>query len=775
MATDNRKASPKKTVTPTPKNPRNVRWELACLEKFPPIVEGSIAYKVLTSGAAHMEFKIKTDLLMRKDSDLISDVEKISFVFESEDNIGKSAPTVYALRPDFPRHLSHLNPGLITSRPSLCLARSGLQSIYDTSGINGCLERLLDWLNDAKTGSFYEHGWEPVPGIKVEKCVLGYINPVALQEHASRNPDSNYAFGIAALEFTGQGTDNLFIQAATPLIDRSISEQNIIATNMMASNNADGIPFHTAVPHIFVWPPRTQVEEDTHFGRWQNMSDLIAGLRATGLYDLVDDAFLRLGQAALYGANSDADKRGNRAKLLTIGLWRPAPIDSTIVGLSLDSDARHLELRTFYLERPLHDDALSLDTNVRHFYGQVTTIPETLAAVSGETALVNSAILGVGALGSSFVDYAVRGGTDALTVIDEDIILSHNIARHRALKTSVRHAKVKVAKALAENRAQDVNVSPFKENFATLSDADIAERFKDCCQVIDTTANPLVRRRLAKLSEPKLPILRSEIYHKGMLGVSMLTIIGNPQNLNMLFYQLLAMAMDKKTIGNWLTYEASRTFKDEELLLGFGCASLTTKMPMYKVDAHASTAFALAKNKLPNIETPIIALNSVDEDGLSKGVQILTPPSVTVFGPSSKTNNWRIIVANNVLEKLHELRIECAPNETGGYFYGSMDEDAEEIYIVAASPEPPSSETSPSVIELGPWGQTGYEKTFLRRTRNRLPPIGTWHSHPSGSPAASAKDKRTIDKFKEEDISRGLPTLMGITGRDSDEFYVLGD
>ncbi len=312
MATGSHKSSPKKTTAPAPKNPRNVRWELTCLEKFPPIVDGSITYKVLTDGAAHVEFKIKTDILMRNDSDLINDVEEISFIFESEDNIGKSAPTVYALRHDFPRHLSHLNPGSVISLPSLCLARSGLQSIYDTSGINGCLERLLDWLNDAKTGSFYEHGWEPVPSIKIEKCVLGYINPVELQEYAATHSNGGFAFNVATLHFIGNGTDKLFIQAATPLIDREAPEQIDCASQAMRINKADGIPFHTAIPSVFAWPPRSRIEEDTYFNRWQTMTELTTGLHQTGLYDAVSEAFMRLDQGRIFGEASDADKRSNK-------------------------------------------------------------------------------------------------------------------------------------------------------------------------------------------------------------------------------------------------------------------------------------------------------------------------------------------------------------------------------------------------------------------------------------------------------------------------------
>ena len=198
-------------------------------------------------------------------------------------------------------------------------------------------------------------------------------------------------------------------------------------------------------------------------------------------------------------------------------------------------------------------------------------------------------------------------------------------------------------------------------------------------------------------------------------------------------------------------------------------------MPHYKIDAHASAAFAVIRSKLQELTRPTIVLNPISEEGLPMGATTFNPPHVTVFGPNEDTSGWTIIVDNSALKTLHVLRKDNSPNETGGYLFGSMDEDASHIYIVAVSPEPPGTIATPAALKLVRWGRTGFEKAFMRRTRHRLPPIGTWHSHPSGPSTASAKDKKTVDTFKAEDMSRGLPTLMGITGMEEDAFYVLGD
>ena len=126
-----------------------------------------------------------------------------------------------------------------------------------------------------------------------------------------------------------------------------------------------------------------------------------------------------------------------------------------------------------------------------------------------------------------------------------------------------------------------------------------------------------------------------------------------------------------------------------------------------------------------------------------------------------------------VINHLHEQRQAAAPIETGGYLFGAIDDDLSQIHIVAASSEPPDTIASETELQLGRWGQTGFEKAFMRRTRNRLPPVGTWHSHPASAPTASAKDRRTVASFKAADAAKGLPTVMAITGKDTDAVYVL--
>ena len=756
--------------------PRNVRWELAQLERIKPVRTETLNYRLDEDGRALISFNVETDTLLDSSERTILDIEPIIFRYSAPSVVGRIAPTVLSNREDFPRDLLHLIPTPLDHPASLCLARAGLQTIYNVSGVRGVVTRLLDWLNDAKAETLYEDGWDPVPYLNGEMRALGYIDTEALQRHAHSHPEGGFGF-ICALINNGPD-DTVFVQAATPIIDTSDGKQVESAKQHMQQSQGPDMLFQTAIPAVFVWPPRDQIELTPHFTTWRDMVSFKDGLRKTGFYDQFDEAFHYIdayfSKHLENGVRADTDMRRHHALMVIVGLWRPVPLDRTIVGLADEDGPRSLELRAFYLTRSIEDtDRWSDQTELSDFFGLVPNSSPVLEAVSGEPAVRRLALLGAGALGSAFADYALRGGTGQLTVIDKDLFLSHNIARHRGDCADTGKSKTDVVERLANMRVQGARVTKYNEEIVILDDKALLERLRDVDQVIDATADPLVRRRLSSLKDTHLPVMRSEIFYRGRLGVSLLTHLGADQNLNCLFHQLVALAMKNETVREWLAYESSRTYEDEELLLGFGCRSLTTKLSAYKVDIHASSAFAFAKAKLPSLDRPLIALHLLDAAGVSLGTEIIAPEPVRVF-QSETTSGWRIVVTSNVLDKLHQLRADAVPDETGGYLFGALDEAASEIYVVSASPEPPGTVASPGHLQLGRWGRTGFERTFRRRTQGRLPPIGTWHSHPSSSAEASPTDWETVAGFKDEDARRGLPTVMAITGLTSDAFYVEG-
>jgi len=83
--------------------------------------------------------------------------------------------------------------------------------------------------------------------------------------------------------------------------------------------------------------------------------------------------------------------------------------------------------------------------------------------------------------------------------------------------------------------------------------------------------------------------------------------------------------------------------------------------------------------------------------------------------------------------------------------------------VVAVSDVPPGTTQSATAIDLGPAGRTRLERRIERRAGGKLARVGTWHSHPQSGPGMSAKDRKTMEKFRGEDRDNGVPTLLVIT------------
>lgn len=748
--------------------PRNVLWELSRIRRSGPVDEDSVCASEDSDGRFIIRFDIKTDVLLDEQDTAILDVEPVVLRYFGKELVGRVAPIVLSGRSDFPRSLQHLITSG-TDEPALfCLARAGLQPIYEHAGIEGVIARLVDWFRDAKTKSYHADGWEPVPVVWPEKPILGYLNPKTLQEHADANPSGGYAYIRA--QINRNSLDGVFIHAELPIIDLENGEAVAKAKELFAVLEEDKT---SHIPAVFCWADAEEPDDFPYFNTWTDIESIVQGADQAKLGPHLSAAMNRL--EINFGVDCDRDMDGHRAVILIVGIWRPVPIDPTIVGLSADESARRLELRTFYLERDFSDYCNRWDTmsRVQPFVGMVPPISETLAAVSGEEPLPSFNLIGAGALGSAFIDYATRGGSSEFSVYDNDMLLAHNLARHRGTEQLMRFGKADVAAVLANQRLQGSRVTTHAENVLNVNLEDFGKELEKTDIVIDTSADAQVRRRLSLGWGSSAKVFRAEIFHEGRLGISYVTALSNGQNLTMMHMQLIAHAELNSAVRDWLKYEATNSFLDNELILGFGCSSMTTKMPAYKVDAHASASFAFCRKHTNEFSKPVILLNSIDDDGLPQGATEWHPSPIATFGPSDETAHWTVLVSQSVLEMLHELRLEHAPDETGGYLYGGIDEHLSQIYVVAASSQPPDTVASPTCLKLGRWGQTPWEKSFVRRTTGRLAVIGTWHSHPNSSSTASTRDWKTVKSFVAEDLLRALPTLMAITGSQEDRVYVL--
>ena len=131
-----------------------LRREVRRLALWPAIDASSLNVISGAQGLVFVVFDLQTDRLLEPTRTPIWDVEPLAFVYPSIEQVGQTAPSVWSRRADFPRDIGHINPRRADEPASLCLARVGLQPIYDHRGIDGVVEVASSSLASAGAGSF---------------------------------------------------------------------------------------------------------------------------------------------------------------------------------------------------------------------------------------------------------------------------------------------------------------------------------------------------------------------------------------------------------------------------------------------------------------------------------------------------------------------------------------------------------------------------------------------------------------------------------------------
>ena len=217
------------------------------------------------------------------------------------------------------------------------------------------------------------------------------------------------------------------------------------------------------------------------------------------------------------------------------------------------------------------------------------------------------------------------------------------------------------------------------------------------------------------------------------------------------------------------TVSKSKEPRTDELLLGMGCASATTRMPKYLIAQHASALMhkVVGPQGSGSIDSGV-GINPLCPNGTPIGWTWFPYSSPAVILEPLNLSGWQVRLAPDVSTRLTELRIQHDSIETGGYLYGGYDYLLKQIFVVAVSDVPSGTSQSSTSIDLGPAGQTRQERNIMRRAAGKLFRVGTWHSHPRSGPKMSRKDHNTMERFRREDATNGLPTLLIITSEKGD-------
>lgn len=735
----------------------NLRYEVARILNDAAVVPSSVCLRRLLEDEVAILFVLKIDRISDPARNDILDDEPVALVYRSE-TVGSVAPGVFIDRVNFPRDLPHLNPVPNTSPASICLAREGLQALYDLVGVGGIIDRLRRWLRDAKTDSLNRDGWEPVPAAADAK--VGFIDGANFQNFAATNGDNpGWAWGIAM--YAGNAEVFYLPHQALTL---EIHGQPLPVKNLAskAKPAIDNRLFREVTPLFYLWQKTSAAEMKPIFSHYDVLGELYDDLRQLSLHLKFDTAF-----KDVHEINWDRRSPLPWTAVLLVGVRRPQPIISDRFGLALDQGTRRLELKAFRIQASSKKGLRDKNAQICEVALMPTVSSGLLADVSGIQSNRGVCIVGYGALGSTMADFFARMGVEDISTIDDDVFLAHNLARHNATRLCLGLRKANTIKHL-ELVTRAPGERPFRgypEDVLKLSTANLAQCLDTASLVVDATASDRVRRTLPlKLQQLDCRIVRTELFDEGRLGVlSVQGKNGNPDLLD-LYYTLCQLGTENEIVATWLRNESGRKYDPSTVVAGFSCASATLRMPYWKIASHAGAFMSQVSELISGKDLEAgIGLNPLVDRGFPRGWQWLNVKPFEFHYPVVDPE-WQIRVAPHVPVCMRAMSAERFPKETGGYLYGGWDLRLKRITITAVTPEPPGTAASAAALRLGRAGKTREEQQIKRNCGGRIDLVGTWHSHPNGSSEMSNRDQQTLALFQRVNEKRGLPTLLLICG-----------
>jgi integrative and conjugative element protein (TIGR02256 family) len=663
------------------------------------------------------------------------------FVAEKEDE----PVEVIGLRPGFPR-LMHQNARPLGWPPSLCLYFEPYRAVRRTWTAENLLSRIQMWIEKSARGKLHpaDQPVEQLFFVSSSELIL----PWNLEELLARNPVP--AFEIFAGPNRESGGRTFFLEERPPASENSPS-LSLVQLQL------------PAVVHGRIEPDPPTLGQ---------LADMLK-TRGVDLFQALQDAIhARVGAD---GTPASQDATGT-VILLHMGISREA-------GLPPEKFAR----RAYHVPHGLLKLGVltgGLNVHQNRYYKQPTAAflnpgkqngwrplaimaIEVIHGLDRNLARQHSGIaeqgprgtlIGAGALGGALLELWVRSGWGVWVAVDNDHVKPHNLVRHPA---DQRHLGLSKADA-AVQKAQDVlrgaaPVTAVTADACDYPDGKPLPALQDADIVIDASTT---------LEYPRLASQHDDVARHASV---FLTPKANGSAL---------LLEDAERVVRLRTLEAQyyravinnswgHDHLDGNLGLfwsGAGCRDISVVMPYTAVMAHAALLAEQVRRRIAAPDPAILVWNRNADDGSMQVQTIPVSPEKRI-----KFDEMQLCIDESVIEKMHRLRKENLPRETGGIILGYHDLVINAVVVVDALPAPADSRSTECSFERGIEGVVEAVTEAQRRTAGIVNYIGEWHSHPPRHTA----DPSTDDFFQLAYLAlgmsqEGLPAVSLIVGAGDD-------
>ena len=341
----------------------------------------------------------------------------------------------------------------------------------------------------------------------------------------------------------------------------------------------------------------------------------------------------------------------------------------------------------------------------------------------------NGIIVGVGALGSTILDFWLRSGWGKWTIVDNDHIKPHNLSRHIATAEHIGLSKVDTLARIADCIIGGANpVSPIEVDALKLLEEQYENKTKDADLVLDFSTT-LSYPRAASIKRNLPRHISGFVTPSANAGVilaedksrecSMLTVEGQ-------YYRALIS-------HGW--GENHLTGNNGKFWSGASCRDASLVMPYSKIALFSALICERIQKIYDTSEGEIVIFERSDDNGEINIHSYQARKEVKV-----ERGNFTVSYDDGLYEKFMQMRLTNLPNETGGILLGYYDFNIGRIVIVDALPAPRDSISERNTFVRGIEGQSKIVENINKKTANVVGYIGEWHSHPDGSSSFPSKD-----------------------------------
>ena len=379
------------------------------------------------------------------------------------------------------------------------------------------------------------------------------------------------------------------------------------------------------------------------------------------------------------------------------------------------------------------------------------------AEVNGEGTGDPSEVIavGVGALGSQVVSNLARGGFGQWTLVDNDLLLPHNLGRHAlggwALGMPKAFGMADFLNVTVDGPPVACGIGVNVLGEATRNDKSTVD-WKSASIILDMSASVAVARHLCHDIESSARRASLFLNPSGTALTLLAEDASRSVPLDLLEMQHYRGLVADSSLRELLAPPAT-------MRSGVGCRDVSTQIPQDLVGLLAGIG-SRAVRRAAQTDDAQIATWSVDESNYTVAYTSVEVPDVR----SRKKNGWRVFWDAHLETKLRRYRNTKLPNETGGVLIGSFDMARRIIYVVDATEAPADSQECRNGFLRGLEGLQEEVDSIQEATTGMLGYIGEWHSHPTGNVAPSSRDRNVIRWVKQTLDDEGQVGVVGIVG-----------